>query len=563
MSISENLSLATELLEEAQTVVDAGYRYLNEQCGTDGKFSSKRLDDHQLACYELAYASAELTAAKSGLDYAAKVRQQQADYSGALLEEACALVFSAEAVNNTRTRLSTRRQDFGTSTKLLDETLLSERTDQFCRMQLSADNLSQLGKRCLERPGFTGAYNLPDDKEMIRDTFHQFAYDVVKPLAEEIHTKDLIIPDEILNPLTELGVFGLSIPQKYGGLQPDDREDNLGMIVVTEELSRGSLGGAGSLITRPEIMARSLLKGGTDAQKSYWLPKLAVAEPLCAIAVTEPNYGSDVAQMRLKATKCDGGWLLSGEKTWCTFAGKAGVLLTLARTDPDLSKGHRGLTQFIVEKPSDNGHEFSHTQAEGGTISGKAIPTIGYRGMHSYNVFFDNYFVPDSHVVGEADGVGKGFYSTMAGFAGGRIQTAARASGVMQAAYEQAVTYAQERVVFGSPIADYQLTLVKIAKMATLIMVCRQFTYAVARLMDEKAGQMEASLVKLFACKSSEWICREAMQIHGGMGYAEESAVSRYFIDARVLSIFEGAEETLALKVISKALVEQAVSTNC
>ena len=345
---------------------------------------------------------------------------------------------------------------------------------------------------------------------------------------------------------------------QYGGLQPDDSEDNLGMIVVTEELTRGSLGAAGSLITRPEIMARALLAGGTAEQKEYWLPRLAEANPLNAIAVTEPNYGSDVAAMKFKATRTEGGWILSGEKTWCTFAGRAGVLLTLARTNPDPSAGHKGLSMFLVEKPSFPGHEFSYQQPEGGTLTGKAIPTIGYRGMHSFTVFFDNFFVPDSHVLGGEEGINKGFYFTMAGFSGGRIQTAARATGLMQAAFERALSYAQERVVFGKPIADYQLTLTKIARMAMTLMVARQFTYHVARLMDQGKGQMEASLVKLYACKASEWFCREAMQIHGGMGYAEESAVSRYYIDARVLSIFEGAEETLALKVIAKSLVDKA-----
>jgi (2S)-methylsuccinyl-CoA dehydrogenase len=178
--------------------------------------------------------------------------------------------------------------------------------------------------------------------------------------------------------------------------------------------------------------------------------------------------------------------------------------------------------------------------------------------MHSFDLFFDNYFVPDSHMLGGEEGEGNGFYYTMAGFSGGRIQTAARATGLMQAAFEKAVSYAQERVVFGKPIAEYQLTLVKIARMASWLQASRQFTYAVAREMDAGRGQMEASLVKLITCKTAEWLCREAMQIHGGMGYAEETPVSRYYIDARVLSIFEGAEETLALKVIGRSLIENA-----
>ena len=330
------------------------------------------------------------------------------------------------------------------------------------------------------------------------------------------------------------------------------------MIVVTEELSRGSIGAAGSLITRPEILARALLKGGTEEQKQYWLPQLAVGDPLCAVAVTEPNYGSDVAGVRLKATATEGGWLLNGAKTWCTFGGKAGLLLVLARTNPDMTLGHRGLSMFLVEKPSSDDHHFEVSPETGGKLTGRAIATIGYRGMHSFELFFDDLYVPEQNMLGGAGGEGKGFYYAMAGFSGGRIQTAARAVGVMRAAFEKSISYSKDRVVFGKSIAQYQLTQVKLARMASLVLACRQITYEVAHLMDSGAGDMEASAAKLFAGRAAEWLTREALQIHGGMGYAEETPVSRYFADARVLSIFEGAEETLALKVIGRSLVENA-----
>lgn len=549
---------AKSLISTGQTVLNQALSNLKQACSTDGKVSGKLLDDKQLASYEVAYCAAELQAASVYLDYSQDVRAQKGAGEELRVEETIAIQFAAEALLNCRTRFNTRRADYDFSRADLQASFDSDEVDEFINQHLSSSAMATLGQNILDNDGFIGEYMLDDEKEMMRETFNSFAYDVVQPLAEHIHTKDADIPDEIIKPLIELGCFGLSIPMQYGGIQPDDKEDNLGMIVVTEELSRGSLGAAGSLITRPEILSRALLKGGTEEQKQEWLPKLAQAEVLNAVAVTEPNYGSDVASMKLKATKTDGGWLLNGEKTWCTFAGKAGVLMTLARTDSDPKAGHRGLTMFLVEKPSTPGHEFKYTQPEGGVLEGKAIPTIGYRGMHSFTVFYDNVFVPDSHVMGLEEGVGKGFYYTMAGFAGGRIQTAARATGVMQSAFEQALSYAQERKVFGHAIAEYQLTLVKIARMAMLLSVSRQFTYHVARLMDEGKGQMEASLVKLYSCKSSEWLCREAMQIHGGMGYAEETMVSRLFIDSRVLSIFEGAEETLALKVIAKALIESA-----
>jgi (2S)-methylsuccinyl-CoA dehydrogenase len=331
--------------------------------------------------------------------------------------------------------------------------------------------------------------------------------------------------------------------------------------VATEELSWGSLGAGGSLITRPEILTRALVHGGTEDQKQYWLPRLATAETMGAVAVTEPDYGSDVAGVVTSATPTAGGWLINGVKTWCTFAARADVLMLLARTDPDRAKAHRGLSLFLVEKPQAEGHGFLFSQVAetdarpAGRMEGRAIDTLGYRGMHSYEVAFENWFVPDANLVGGRDGLGKGFYLQMQGFENGRLQTAARAIGVMQAAYEAALEYAANRTVFGEPILDYQLTRAKLARMAVLIQAARQFSYEVARLMAKGEGTLEASMIKAYVCRAAEWVTREALQIHGGMGYAEEFPVSRYFVDARVLSIFEGADETLALKVIARRLV--------
>ncbi|HOB62040.1 MAG TPA: acyl-CoA dehydrogenase family protein [Candidatus Competibacteraceae bacterium] len=556
----EQLQQAGQALDAVQKVLDYALADLRERSQkADGKISAALLDQHQLVSYDLALSCAEVTGARFGLDYAKRARNASVATADALtLEERFALLFTAEALQAVRNRLSARPADFG-----LDESWLSATVDhpavrQFCLAQLPAERVAELGQLMRAQDGVTGAYLLDDHHEMMRETFRRVAEEVVMPLAEEVHRHDLDIPDAILDQVKELGCFGISIPERFGGIQSDEQEDNLGMIVVTEELTRGSLGAAGSLITRPEILSKALLKGGTEEQKNKWLPQLAAGDLLCAVAVTEPNYGSDVANMRLKATKTEGGWLLNGAKTWCTFGGKAGVLLILARTHPDVSLGHRGLSMFLLEKPSYPGHAFEFVQEGGGKLSGKAISTIGYRGMHSFDLFFDNIFVPEENMLGGPQGEGKGFYFTMAGFAGGRIQTAARALGIMQAAYEKALSYAQERIVFGYPIGDYQLTQAKLARMATYLAIGRQFTYSVGRLMDQGEGDMEASMVKFFTCKTAEWVTREALQIHGGMGYAEETPVSRYFIDARVLSIFEGAEETLALKVIARSLVDNA-----
>lgn len=557
---------AAELMRQAREALDATHKVnaialasLKERTEENGKFSATKLDQYQLIAYDAALCSAEAAAAKFALDYAEKAREAaSAPSSSPTIEEQMALLFTAEAIHSIHSRFAARPDDFGISRGKLASLLESNTVQAFRTSQLAADQVAKLGAAVSALDGQTGAYLLDDHHEMMQDQFRRFANEVVMPLAKDIHQKDLIIPDEILENVKELGCFGLSIPQQYGGLQDDEQEDNMGMIVVTEELSRGSLGAAGSLITRPEILARALLRGGTQEQKEKWLPQLAAGDPLCAVAVTEPNYGSDVANMRLKATRTEGGWLLNGAKTWCTFGGKAGVLLILARTNPDLSLGHRGLSMFLAEKPVYDGHAFEFKQDGGGSLSGKAIATIGYRGMHSFEMFFDDFFVPEENMLGGPEGEGKGFYFTMAGFSGGRIQTAARAIGLMQAAFERAVSYAKERTVFGQPIGNYQLTQVKLAKMAAYLTASRQFTYAVGRLMDQGGGDMEASMVKIFTCKTAEWFTREALQIHGGMGYAEETPVSRYFVDARVLSIFEGAEETLALKVIAPALIKQA-----
>ena len=511
--------------------------------------AARDVDDVQMEIYDLALSTAEFHAARAALDYA----DHPAPSDEAPFKRSLANLFTAEALAAVLGRLRSRPSAFGLGPGNDDA------SRRFMETHLEPSNIAAIGATIRRRQGRPPIDHLGDEKALIRHTFRQFAEDKVMPSAEDIHRRDRMIPDAIIDGLKELGCFGLSVPARYGGLKPDDHEDSLGMVVVTEELSRGSLGAAGSLITRPEIMARAILAGGTDAQKARWLPAIAVGDPLVAISVTEPGTGSDVATVALRAspTVSDGqdAWALNGAKTWCTFAGRAGAILVLARTEPDAAPPHRGLSLFVVEKPASSAQTFTVDSPLGGRLTGRAIPTIGYRGMHSFELFFDGFVVPADALVGEAGGRGRGFYYTMSGFAGGRLQTAARACGLMAAAFDRALEYAEQRLVFDRPVADYPLTLQKLARMAAAITACRQFSYSVARTMDAGTGQLEASLVKLIACRAAEWITREAMQIHGGMGYAEETDVSRYFVDARVLSIFEGTEETLALKVIGKALL--------
>ena len=511
---------------------------------------ASQLDDAQVLGYEFAFIKAELHAMRAMLGYGIACDAQDE----APLETRMALVFAADTLPRVRARFDRIRHAAGLTAEEYLTLFEQPALLAFCANYGDPESLAACG-RALLSAGHCGRSLLAEDQQIIAASFARVAEEIVAPHAEAIHREDLTIPDEILEAIAEMGCFALSIPERFGGTAPESGHDNVATVVVTEELSRGSLAAAGSPLTRPEIVTRALLAGGHEAQMAQWLPGIARGKPLCAIAVTEPDCGSDVAAVRLRATPVEGGFRLDGAKTWCTFAGKAELLLVLARTDPDPAAGHRGLTLFLLSKPATDAHSFDVEMPGGGRLSGKAIPTLGYRGMHSYTLFFDQVFVPRENVVGGPEAIGKGFYLTMAGFAGGRLQTAARACGLMRAAFDAACRYAQDRKVFGRALADYQLTLAKLAVLGASLRACQEMTYAVARLMDSGAGQMEASLVKLYACRAAETLTREALQIHGGMGYSEETAVSRYFVDARVLSIFEGAEETLALKVVARELI--------
>lgn len=543
--------LAGNILSKLRQFFEDAVAEVARQCARGGKLQSALLDHHQFVSYELAMASAELLAGETS---------SLPDPAAATLDADLALIAVGEALVSVVQRLETVYISAAMDMQGLNALAHGADMARFRALACHADLLARVGAQ-VALADEVGAVALPESVAMAQDAFHRFAQDVVKPLAEDIHRDNLIIPEPLLQGMRDMGAFGLSIPEEFGGSASNTSQDVLMMIAVTETLSEASLAAAGSLITRPEILSRALMAGGTAQQKEILLPRIAAGELLCGIAITEPDFGSDVASLALKGTRTEGGWLLNGAKTWCTFAGKAGLLMVVTRTSADKSAGYKGLSIMLVEKPSYDDHDFSFTQEGGGVLTGHAIPTIGYRGMHSFDLHFENFLVPDDRLLGGEGGLGKGFYYTMAGMTGGRMQTAARASGVMRAALYAAIRYAQDRKVFGSPLINMPLTQVKIAKMAARYASCRKLTYAIGQRLEDGGAQMEASLAKLLACRSAELVTREALQIHGGMGYAEESAVSRYFVDARVLSIFEGAEETLALKVIAKSLFEAALAS--
>lgn len=540
-TMQQSISTLQELYNTHLAKVTTG---LAKASARDQSVSIAKMDENQYVHYNLAFCTAEKYIADHFLNYAGT----RGD-----VEKTMAAIFYAEAFQHFRSEVSSHPAEYTVSSDDIVELFKAEVNDAVASL-LDKKNYDAVASAVFE--GNYGDLATDDFKE-IREVYRKIAENTVMPHAEHVHRHDEFIPDEILQEVIDNGAFGLSIPEQYGGLL--DVLGNTGMMIVTEELSRGGLAIAGSLITRPEILSKALLKGGTEEQKQKWLPALASGERMAGIAVTEPNYGSDVAGMKVTADKVEGGWVINGVKTWCTFAGYADVLLVLARTEKDPALKHKGLSILLAEKPRSKDHKFEFTQPSGGHMTGSAIATIGYRGMHSFEVNFDNWFVPDENLVGGEAGRGQGFYLQMAGFAGGRVQTAARATGVMQAATEAAVRYAKERKVFGKEIKEYQITRWKIARMAMITQACRQYGYEVARMMDDHKGNMEATMVKFYASRIAEWVTREAMQIHGGMGYAEEYPVSRYFVDARVFSIFEGAEEVMALRVCARDILDQAI----
>lgn len=546
-----HLDSARTITEALRSAIDAAADHLASECEQDGRVSVGRMDERQSVLYDLASVASSVRAAESMLEWGEEGE----------LEARLTLAWAADVYTDLFSRASGRWEAWGVLPTPAG--LLTDEVHAAVGAGRDTAFLSALGADVIADPSLP--MHLPEDLEMVRQAFRQFAQDKVMPVAEEVHRQDLDVPDDIISGLAEMGCFALSIAEEYGGFAAGGPDDLLNMVLVTEELSRGSLGVAGSLITRPEIIGTAIEKGGTEEQKQRWLPQIAAGEKMCGVMVTEPDYGSDVAGVKTTATRDGDEWVLNGVKTWCTFAGKAEYLLILARTDPDRSKGHRGLSLFVVEKESFAGHSWTAEQEGGGEKPGgrmdaKAIPTLGYRGMHSFEVSIEDWRVPHTDLIGMDDGLGQGFYLQMQAFANARLQTAARALGVMQSAMEEAAGYTGQREIFGQALAEYELSQVKIARMAAIIAANRSFAHEVARLIAAGDGQLEASQVKQLACRTAEWVTREALQLHGGYGYAEEYTVSRLFVDARVLSIFEGADEVLALRVIARTILRDALA---
>jgi (2S)-methylsuccinyl-CoA dehydrogenase len=459
-----------------------------------------------------------------------------------LFSEYAAQMIGGIAMNQGET---IRPADLGVAPETLEKlfapsllTLVNQGGGQAVKIRVADLVAASRGKATVEATG------LDETFEMIRDQFHSFAEDKVIPFAHQWHLKDELIPMELVKELGDLGVFGLTIPEEYDGA-------GLGktaMCVVSEELSRAWIG-VGSLATRSEIAAELILTGGTPAQRQEWLPKIASAEILPTAVFTEPNTGSDLGALRTRGVRDGDSYVVTGNKTWITHAARADVMTLLVRTDPDTTD-YRGLSMLLA--PKQRGDDANPFPTEG--MSGGEIGVLGYRGMKEYEIGFDGFTVPAANLLGGVEG--QGFKQLMATFESARIQTAARAIGVAQRGLELGLNYALDRKQFGGPIFGFPRVANKLAIMAAEIMGVRQLTYFAARQKDEgKRCDLEAGMAKLIAARVAWAAADNALQIHGGNGFAMEYEISRVLADARILNIFEGAGEIQA-QVIARRLLE-------
>ncbi|WP_020590948.1 acyl-CoA dehydrogenase family protein [Kiloniella laminariae] len=534
------VAAATVLLEEAKQSV-AG---LVKQ---EGRISSELLEEQQFAAHGLAWMATYVAALDTLLNWARKLeevgsfRELEALLLKIAFGEYLAQISGGIAISQVEVL---RPVDMGLSEEQV-ATFESEAVKILIAQGNTVENRKALSgylANSLET-GHFGATGLGDETlEMIRGQFHKIADDY-QDAAHGWHLRDELIPIEVVEQLAELGIFGLTVPEEYGGLGMG----KLAMCVVTEELSRGYIG-LGSLGTRSEIAAELIRLGGTEEQKQSWLPRISSGEILPTAVFTEPNTGSDLGSLKTRAIRDGDCYRITGNKTWITHASRSDIMTLLARTNPD-EPGYKGLSMFIAEKP--RGSEEAPFPAAG--MSGGEIKVLGYRGMKEYELGFDNFEVKSENLLGGEEG--QGFKQLMATFESARIQTAARAVGVAQCALELGMQYAHERIQFGKPLYSFPRVFGKLVWMVVETMVARQLTYAAAREKDSDLRcDIEAGMAKLLGARVAWSNADNALQIHGGNGYAEEYKISRVLCDARILNIFEGAAEIQA-QVIARGLL--------
>ena len=543
------LALTQQAVKPLETLNTKAINNLRELVTLDNKVSSSLIETHQSAAHGVAWLATYTESIRQMVKWGEKVSEQNKfGQTEQLLLQIAVSEYLGQILGGIMMSQGEifRLSDIGLTTLDLSEfqtqavkDLIQNGNNQHARALLVDIMLEQSANITV------GDSGLDEDLEMIREQFRRFSIDRIEPHAHEWHLKDELIPLEVISELAELGVFELTIPEEYGGLGLSKAS----MAVVSEELSRGYIG-VGSLGTRTEIAAELILCGGTEDQKNHWLPGLASGEILPTAVFTEPNTGSDLGALRTRAIQSENGdYHITGNKTWITHAARTHVMTLLARTDPD-SVDHRGLSMCLAEKqPGTDENPFPNKE-----ISGGEIEVLGYRGMKEYEMAFDKFKVAKSNLLGGQEG--KGFKQLMQTFESARIQTAARAVGVAQAALDESFKYAKDRKQFGKSLINFPRVINKLAMMAVEIMIARQLTYFSAYEKDnERRCDLEAGMAKLLGARVAWAAADNGLQIHGGNGFALEYKISRILCDARILNIFEGAAEIQA-QVIARRLLD-------
>jgi (2S)-methylsuccinyl-CoA dehydrogenase len=546
-SASSLVSLAQAATASLDALLSEATRQVRERVTLDGQPVAQLFDREQRAAHGLAWLATYVEAIRQLTGYAERLSG-----SGRLSEveelivriglgEYLAQIFGGIPISQGEI---VRPADLGLSMRTVTARMTPE-VDELIASGNTAEKRARLIELIGDGPVETiGACGLDDTLESIRNQMRKFADSEVIAHAQGWHLTNGYIPLDVIAKMSELGVFGLTIPEEYGGLGLGKES----MCVVSEELSRGYIG-VGSLGTRSEIAAELVLGGGTEEQKVKWLPRIASGQVLPTAVFTEPNTGSDLASLKTRAVRDGDVYKVTGNKTWITHPVRADLMTLLVRTDPK-EPGYRGLSMLLAEKP--RGDDSDPFPVSG--MSGTEIEVLGYRGMKEYEIAFDGFEVKAQNLLGGVEGLG--FKQLMATFESARIQTAARAIGVAQAAMEQALDYARTRVQFGQPIVKFPRVADKIAMMAVEIMIARQLTYYAARRKDSgRRCDLEAGMAKLLAARIAWSNADNAVQIHGGNGFALEFPVSRILCDARILNIFEGAAEIQA-QVIARRLLD-------
>jgi (2S)-methylsuccinyl-CoA dehydrogenase len=543
----ELITLLDEAAEAATTLRDRAIEAVSAKVASGGKIDSAALEREQHAAHGLAWIATYVEALRQLASYA---RRMDGEGRFGEMESLLAQIGAAEYLAQLAGGVimsqgeTARLHELGV--KDADQAAFLTSSVRSLIRGSTPETRARLVALIKESQGNAtfGDTGLDETLQAIRDEMRRFSQDKVEPHAQDWHLKDDYVPLPLIAQMAELGVFSLTLPEDYGGLGLGKEA----MCVVSEELSRGYIG-VGSLGTRSEIAEELILNGGTDAQKQEWLPKIASGEVLPTAVFTEPNTGSDLASLTTRAVRDGDVYRITGQKTWITHAARADLMTVLARTDPN-EKGYRGLSIFLAPKP--RGTDNNPFPGEG--ITGGEIEVLGYRGMKEFELSFDGFAVPVANLLGGVEG--QGFKQLMQTFEAARIQTAARAIGVAQSALDLGLRYGLERMQFGKPIVEFPRVSDKLAMMATEILLARQLTYFAAR--EKDAGRrcdLEAGMAKLLAARAAWAAADNALQIHGGNGFALEYPVSRVLCDARILSIFEGAAEIQA-HVIARRLLE-------